>query len=319
MTVWLWVGFTAFILLMLALDLGVFHKKPELMRPKEAFLWTGIWVALALLFAALIYPMYQHDWLGVGETTGRLLEGKEATLEFLTGYIIEKSLSLDNIFVIALIFTHFKVPARLQHNVLVWGVLGALVMRGLMIWAGAALILRFDWITYVFGALLLFTAVKLLLARHDDFDPEKNILFRFARRLFPVTKGYESDKFFTRLNGRRAVTPLFLVLVVVESSDVLFAVDSIPAIFSVTKDPFLVFTSNVFAILGLRSLFFALVGVLDKFRYLKTSLIYILSFVGVKMLLAHHYEIPIVVSLAVILGILLVGVAASVVKSSEES
>ncbi len=319
MTIWLWVGFVAFVLALLALDLGVFHRKTHALTVSEAAVWTTVWVILAMLFNAGVYWMYEHHVLGVGQAIGYELTGGQAALQFFTGYVVEKSLSLDNIFVIALIFSYFRIPATYQHRVLFWGILGALVMRGGMIAAGTVLIHRFAWITYVFGALLIATAVKLLVVRHDNLEPDRNPLVRLARRMYPVSTGLDGQRFFTRIGGQRAVTPLLLVLLVVESTDVLFAVDSIPAIFAVTRDPFLVFTSNVFAILGLRSLYFVLAGVMDRFRYLKTSLVFLLAFVGVKMLLAHHYPIPTIVSLSIIGGILGVGVLASILAGHRDS
>ena len=307
-----WALFVLFVLVLLALDLGVFHRRSRVLGVREALLWTGFWVFLALLFDVGVYFAYDRHWLGIGESAASEPSAGRAALQFLTGFLVEKSLSADNIFVIAFIFTHFRTPAAYQHRILFWGILGALVMRGAMIAAGAALLQRFDWIAYVFGAFLIFTAVRLLVIRHETLEPEKNLLYRVARRLFTVSPTLDGDKFFTRVGGKLAVTPLFLVLLLVESSDVIFAVDSIPAIFAITSDPFLVFTSNVFAILGLRSLYFALAGLMEKFRYLKISLVVILAYVGIKMLLAHQVPIPAVLSLAVILGILLAGVLASV-------
>jgi tellurite resistance protein TerC len=309
MIVWIWVGFLLFVVLMLALDLGVFHRKAHIISTTEALAWTAFWVMLALAFNAGIYFIYEHNWLGIDQT----LTGRQAALQFFTGYLIEKSLSLDNIFVIALIFTYFRVPLMYQHRVLFWGILGALVMRGLMIAAGAALIARFDWIVYVFGGLLILAAVRMLMARHESLEPDKNPAVRLTRRIYPVRPDYDAQRFFTKLNGKRAVTPLFLALVMIESADVLFAIDSIPAIFAITRDPFLVFTSNIFAILGLRSLYFALAAIMEKFRFLKISVVILLAFVGVKMMLSHHYRIPTTMSLAIIVGILAVGVLASVV------
>lgn len=251
--------------------------------------------------------------MGVGLAFPEDIDGTTAALEYLTGYVLEKSLSLDNIFVIAIIFAHFRVPLQYQHRVLFYGILGALVMRGAMIAAGATLIARFDWVTYVFGTLLLVTAVRLLVVRSDTFDPESNIVFRLVRRFYPVSSSYDEDHFFTRLDGRRVATPLFLALVLVETTDLFFAVDSIPAIFAVTDDPFIVYTSNVFAVLGLRSLYFALAPFLGILRFLKASLVFVLAFVGVKMLLVHHHPIPTPVSLAVISGILFVGIVGSLV------
>ena len=311
MTVWLWIGFVALVLFLLALDLGVFNRKAHVIGAGEALGWTALWVAVALLFNVAVFYIYEHHWLGVGLETGHAMGGKQAALQFFTGYLIEKSLSLDNIFVIALIFSYFSVPLKHQHRLLFWGVLGALVLRAVMIIAGTALINRFSWMVYVFGGLLLATAVKMLVARHDNLAVERNPLVRLTRRFYPVSEAMEGGRFFVRVDGRRAVTPLFLALVMIESTDVLFAVDSIPAIFAVTRDPFIVFTSNVFAILGLRSLYFVLAAALERFRYLKFSLAFILAFVGVKMILAHHHPIPTFVSLAVIAGILAVGMIAS--------
>ena len=240
-------------------------------------------------------------------------------MKYFTGYIIEKSLSLDNIFVIALIFSFFKVPAMYQHRVLFWGILGALVMRGLMIFAGTMLIQKFSWMIYVFGALLVITAIKMLVSRHDNLEPEKNIVVKFARKFFPVSKSFEGPKFFTRVNGAKAITPLLLVLLIIESTDVMFAIDSIPAIFAVTTDPFIVFTSNVFAILGLRSLYFALAAMMDKFRYLKISLVFVLAYVGVKMMLSHTMPIPTLVSLTIIITMLFVGLVASIIAGKKDT
>jgi tellurite resistance protein TerC len=313
----LWIGFFALILSLLALDLGVLNRKAHEIKAQEALRWTAFWIALSLLFNVAIYFMYEYNFLGVGEHPGAAASGREAALKFFTGYVIEKSLSLDNIFVIALIFNYFKVPLKYQHRTLFWGVVGALVLRGAMIMAGSALIMRLEWMIYVFGILLLLTAVKLLFQKHDDFDPSRNPLVKIARKVYPVTPDFEGQRFFSRINGRRAITPLFLVLIVVESSDVLFAVDSIPAIFAVTLDPFIVFTSNVFAILGLRALYFALAAIMGLFAYLKFSLVFILAFVGVKMLLSHHHPIPVSVSLAVIAGALATGIAASVIAKKK--
>lgn len=313
MTIFPWIGFLALVLALLALDLGLFHRRDRAISVKEALAWSAFWIALSLAFNLLIYALYEHHWLGIGSEIGHELGGRPAALQFLAGYLVEKSLSIDNIFVIAMIFAYFAVPLNLQHRVLFWGILGALVLRGVMIAAGAALLAGFWWITYVFGILLIATAIKLLVIRHDNLEPEKNPFVRLARRLFPVTGDFRGRHFVVRQSGRWALTPLGIALIMVGSSDVLFAVDSIPAIFAVTRDPFLVFTSNIFAVLGLRSLYFALAGVIDRFRFLKTSLVFLLAFIGVKMLLTHHHPIPTVVSLAVIFGILGVGVAASLV------
>ena len=299
---WLWAGFNLFILAMLALDLGVFHRKSHEVSVREATIWSLVWVSLALLFNAGLW----------------YFRGSGPALEFLTGYLIEKSLSVDNIFVIALIFSYFSVPAAYQHRVLFWGILGALAMRAAFIFAGAALITQFHWVIYVFGAFLIFTGIKMALVRDTEIHPEHNPLLKLIRRLMPVTANYEKDHFFVRQAGRWAATPLFLVLVLIETTDLVFAVDSIPAIFAVTLDPFIVYTSNVFAILGLRSLYFVLAGVMGKFRYLKLGLSAVLVFVGVKMVLVEIYKIPSSLSLGVIATILTAAVVASLLKSRRE-
>ena len=288
-SLWLWIGFNAFVLIMLALDLGVFHRKSHVVSFKEALGWTIAWITLALLFN-----------LGIWHYSG-----SQKALEFATGYLIEYSLSVDNIFVFALLFSYFAVPPKFQHRVLFWGILGALVMRAIMIVAGTVLIAKFAWIIYVFGAFLILTGIKMIVKREEEIHPERNPVVRWFKKLMPVTSDYREDKFFVREKGILFATPLFVVLMLVEISDVIFAVDSIPAIFAVTTDPFIVYTSNVFAILGLRSLYFALAGVLDKFHYLKVGLGVVLTFVGIKMLLAHTaYKIDTLVSLVVIVLIL---------------
>lgn len=295
----IWAGFIAFVLAMLALDLGVFNRKAHAITMKEAGIWTAVWIGLALVFNAVIF----------------LWRGQDAGLQFLTGYLIEKALSVDNLFVFALIFGMFAVPARYQHRVLFWGVLGALIMRAIFIGAGAALLDRFHWMIYVMGAFLIFTGIKLAVQKETAVHPDRNPLVKLFSKIFPVTPNYHGEAFFVRLNGVLAATPLFIVLLVVESTDVVFAVDSIPAIFAVTTDPFLVYTSNVFAILGLRSLYFLLAGALDKFHYLKPALAVILSFVGIKMLISSFYKIPVGVSLGVIAGLLVVAVIASLARA----
>jgi tellurite resistance protein TerC len=298
-SLWLWVGFNIFVLAMLALDLGVFHRKAHVVSLKESLTWTVVWIGLALVFNAGLWHY----------------AGSQKALEFFTGYLIEKSLSVDNVFVFALLFSYFAVPQLYQHQVLFWGVLGALVMRAIMIAAGAALITKFAWIIYVFGAFLILTGIKMIVKREEEIHPERNPVVRWFKRIMPVTPEYRGDKFFVRENGIRMATPLFVVLLLVELSDLIFAVDSIPAIFAVTKDPFIVYTSNVFAILGLRSLYFALAGVLDKFHYLKIGLGVVLSFVGVKMILAHTaWKIDTLVSLGVIVLILATSVVWSLLK-----
>jgi tellurite resistance protein TerC len=310
-SIWLWVGFLTLVGAMLALDLGVLNKKDHEVGTKEALIWTAVWIGCSLLFNVAVYYIYEHHLFGIGVADDR--GGRAAAVEFLTGYLIEKSLSLDNIFVIALIFSYFKIPLIYQHRVLFWGILGALIMRGVMVLAGAALIQNFSWMVYVFGGFLIVTAIRMLFQKEENIDPNNNWLVRVARRIFTLAPNLEGNRFFTVYHGKRAVTPLFLVLLVVESSDVLFAVDSIPAIFAVTSDPFIVFTSNIFAILGLRSLYFALASLLDKFRYLKQSLVFVLAYVGVKMILSHTYHVPAGFSLGVIVGVLAVGVIASII------
>jgi tellurite resistance protein TerC len=314
-----WIAFVVMIVAFLVLDLGVFHRRPHAISIKEAMAWTVFWVVLAMVFNGFVYLLYEHHWLDFGTSMRQELGGGEAAIKFFTAYLVEKSLSIDNIFVIAMIFAYFGVPLAYQHRVLFWGILGALVLRGAMIAAGAALIAKFSWTVYLFGGLLLLTAAKLLVTRHDNLEPERNFLVRWARKMFPVSKEFDDNRFFTVVDGKRAITPLFLALIVVESSDVVFAVDSIPAVFAITRDAFIVFTSNVFAILGLRSLYFAVAGLIARFRFLKMSLVFLLAFVGVKMILAHHHPIPTVVSLAVILGILGVGVLASVFASHRDT
>lgn len=296
---WLWICFNAFVLAMLALDLGVFHRKSHVVSVREAIGWTVAWVTLALLFAIGIWHY----------------AGAQKALEFTTGYLIEYSLSVDNIFVFALLFSYFAVPPKFQHRVLFWGILGALVLRAIMIGVGAVLIAKFAWIIYVFGAFLILTGIKMIVKREEEIYPERNPVVRWFKKLMPVTGDYREDKFFVRENGVLLATPLFVVLLLVEISDLIFAVDSIPAIFAVTQDTFIVYTSNVFAILGLRSLYFALAGVMDKFHYLKIGLGMVLTFVGVKMLLAHtSWKIDTLVSLGVIVLILAGAVLLSLLR-----
>jgi tellurite resistance protein TerC len=295
---WPWIGFNVFVLIMLALDLGVFNRKSHVISVKESISWTLVWIALALTFN-----------LGIGH-----FMGNDKALEFLTGYVIEKSLSVDNIFVIALLFSYFSVPPRYQHKVLFWGILGALVMRASMIAVGAKLIAEFAWIIYVFGAFLILTGIKMIAKQETDIHPEQTLVVRLFRRFIPVTRDYHDGHFFVRHQGALMATPLFIALLVVEFTDLIFAVDSIPAIFAVTTDPFIVYTSNVFAILGLRSLYFALAGVLDKFHYLKFGLGLVLTFVGIKMLLGHSpWRIDTHISLGVIILILTGSVIASLI------
>jgi len=294
---YLWLGFNAFVLVMLALDLGVFHRRSHTVRVREALAWTGVWIVLAMIFNVGVWQF----------------RGGEQGLQFLAGYLIEKSLSVDNLFVFLIVFSAFQVPAAYQHKVLFWGVLGALLMRGALIFAGGALLERFHWMIYIFGGFLVLTGIKLLVQKDEAPNLEKNIAVRLARRWFPMTTDYSGGRFFVREAGRRLATPLFLVLVTIEFTDLVFALDSIPAIFAVTPDPFIVYSSNVFALLGLRSLFFALAGVMTLFSRLKIGLALILAFVGVKMMIVEWVKIPIGVSLGVIGGILGLSVVASLI------
>jgi tellurite resistance protein TerC len=349
---WIWIGFILFILLLLALDLGVFHRKAHVVSVKEALGWSAVWITMGLSFAAFVYFGYENHWLGLGNSIdlvdGQTNDGATATVKYLTGYVVEKSLSVDNVFVIAMIFGFLAVPAIYQHRVLFWGILGALVMRGLMIGVGASLIARFHWILYVFGGFLILTAVKMLLVKTDHSDPTQNIVVRLTRRFFPVTDRFHGEHFLVRANsgaaheaavpgaaveqdesvdrmeklnpGALMLTPLMLALILIETTDLIFAVDSIPAIFAITSDPFLVFTSNVFAILGLRSLYFALAGMMNKFRYLKVSLAIVLGVVGTKMLAASWLKATIgknanLYLLAVVLAILAAGIVASMIAN----
>jgi tellurite resistance protein TerC len=322
--IWLWSGFIALIVIALALDLGVFHRKAHVVSVREALIWTCVWVVLSLAFSVAVYFLYQRRVFGLGTDPIEPLDGMGAALRFLTGWLVEKSLSVDNIFIIALIFAYMRVPPEYQHRTLVWGVLGALVMRAIFIVIGTELIRRVAWMSYPFGVLLLFSAYKLLTSKEESFDPQKNPFFRLARRLYPLTPQFDGERFFSRLDGRRAITPLFLALVLVESSDIFFALDSVPAIIAITSDKFLVYSSNVFAILGLRALYFALAGMMGRFRYLKTSLVVLLGVIGLKMLAQHplktyyHTEIPITLSLAVITAVLGVGVLSSIQADRRE-
>jgi tellurite resistance protein TerC len=293
----MYVIFTVFIIAMLMIDLGVFQRKEHAIKIKEALAWSAVWIGLALLSNFGLY----------------LWQGKNASLQFLTGYLIELSLSVDNLFVFVLIFMYFKVPSHYQHKVLFWGILGAQVMRGLLIGLGVALIARFHWIIYLFGIFLVFTGIKMGFQKEEmEVRPDRNILVRLVRRIMPVTAGYHGSKFFLRLDGKRYATLLFIVVIVIETTDLLFALDSIPAIFAITTDPFIVYTSNIFAILGLRSLYFALAGLMNLFHYLKIGLSIVLTFVGAKMLLAEILPIPIGITLAVVAGVILLSIVASI-------
>lgn len=358
---WMYLAFICLILMLLALDLGVFHRQARVASIKEASGWSALWIALGLLFAVFVYYGYDHHWFGLGLTPDMMTtapqtveglgvvynDGYTAAVKYITGYLVEKSLAVDNIFVIAMIFSFFAVPAIYQHRVLFWGIIGALLMRGVMIAVGAQLLREFTWIIYIFGGFLILTGIKMLLARTHHVDPNANIVVRVTRRLIPVTEHYHGQHFFVRRgseaerepatesspvtpslpadpgkSGALLATPLFLALLMVEVTDLIFAVDSIPAIFAITADPFLVFTSNVFAILGLRSLYFALAGMITRFQYLKVSLSFVLIIVGIKMLihewlkevLGQHFNLYL---LAVVLAVLLAGVVASLVKSRQ--
>ena len=309
-TPWHWAGFILCVLFFLALDLGVFHRQAHVVKFREALTWTAIWCALSMIFAAALIP----------------LRGRTEAVEFVTGYLIELSLSMDNVFVIALIFTYFSVPSQHQHRVLFWGILGALLMRGVMIAAGAALIQRFMWTLYLFGVFLVFTGVKMLFVTDEGVHPERNVVVRLAWKIFRVTTEFHGQKFSVRQDGRFVLTPLALVLLMVETTDLIFALDSIPAIFAVTTKPFIVFTSNVFAILGLRSLYFVLAGAIGYFRYLKIGLSFVLVFIGAKMLVDPHgqpekwfqVEIPSNVSLLVVAAILITAIVLSVTAMERE-
>lgn len=313
MTAWMWLAFVVYVVAMLAIDLGLLNRRGRVISTRVALAWSTAVALQAVLFSGLVYYLYENRLMGLGESGGQRIAGLEAAQMFLLGWIIEQSLSMDNIFVIAMIFAYFQVPLAYQHRTLFLGILGALVFRGLMIWAGAELIHRFSWIETVFGVVLLITAIKMLRTGDDHVEPDRNPLVRLARRLYPVSPGFDGERFFTRVDGRKAITPLFLALLAIETTDVIFAVDSIPAIFVITNDPFIVFTSNVFAILNLRSLYFVLSNLMDKFQYLKFSLVLILLYIGIKMLLPHDVResVPTWTTLVVVLTVLLGGVLAS--------
>ena len=299
--IWFWVAFNGFVLLMLALDLGVFHKKLHVVSVKEALIWSGIWIFLALCFNGFIYYVF----------------GETKALEFFTGYVIEKALSVDNIFVFVLIFSFFHIPAIYQHKVLFWGIIGALIMRIIFIFAGIALLEKFHWTIYLFGAILIFTGIKMLFDKDKKIEPDKNPVIKFFKRFFPTTNDLHGDKFFIKQNQKTLATPLFVALIMIEVTDLIFAVDSIPAILAVTQDHFIVYTSNVFAILGLRSLYFALANIIERFKYLAVGLAIILVFVGIKMVIIDFFKIPIHFSLLIIFLILTSSVLFSLVKTKK--
>lgn len=301
-SIYFWIGFHAFIFLVLGIDLGIFSRNAHKVPLKEALLWSGVWITLALGFN--LFVLFEF--------------GRTKALEFLTGYLIEYSLSVDNIFVFILIFSYFAVPEKYQHKILFWGIIGALVMRGIFIFAGVALINRFHWVVIIFGGFLLITGIKMMVQKDVQVDPSKNPVVRFARKFLPVSEENNNGRFFIRINSKMHVTSLFLVLLIIESTDLLFAVDSIPAVLAVSHERFIVYTSNIFAILGLRSLYFAVSGIMGYFRYLKTGLAFILTFVGFKMIASFfHFEIPILISLAVIMSILVISILASILISKK--
>lgn len=302
MQTYLWVLFAVVIMGLLALDLGVFHRKSHTVKMREALTWSGVWIALALIFNGFIY----------------YTRGPVPAMEFLTGYLVEEALSVDNLFVFLMVFSFFRVPAEYQHKILFWGIIGALVMRAAFILAGITLIQKFHWVIYIFGAFLIITGIKMLSNDDDEINPERNPVLKLFRRVMPVTDNYDRDNFFVRKEGRLFATPLFVVLLMVETTDVIFAVDSIPAILGITTDPFIVYTSNVFAIMGLRSIYFALAGLMQIFHYLKYGLCAILVFVGTKMLLSEIYKIPVVVALGTIIGVLLISILASMLWPRKE-
>jgi tellurite resistance protein TerC len=298
----LWVGFSLFVIGMLALDLGVFHRKSHTVSVKEALVWTAVWIACSMLFNLFVYHYF----------------GKEKALEFFTAYLVEKSLSIDNIFVMIMIFSYFSVPDSYQHKVLFWGIFGALIMRIIFIFAGIELIHKFHWLIYLFGGFLVFTGIRMVLGDDKPIEPDKNPLVKLVRRMFSVTQTFEVDNFFVRRDGKTWATPLFIVVVLIEATDLIFAVDSIPAIIAISDDAFIVYTSNVFAILGLRSLYFALAGIEKYFVYLKYGLATILVFVGVKMCIVDFYKIPVEISLIVISFLLALSMIASVIMKKKE-
>ncbi|MGC1631438.1 MAG: TerC family protein [Gelidibacter sp.] len=310
-----WILFIIGIIIFLALDLGVFNKNPHVISSKEAGIWTAVWVSLSFAFSGVIYWLYSG---GVHIDNPDQLLPHDAMIKYITGYLIELSLSIDNIFVIAIVFASFKIPPMYQHRVLFWGILGAVVFRGLMIFLGVMLIHKFSWMTYVFGAFLVFTALKMLFTKDDhDFHPKDSFVFKTLRKIMPITTDIDNEHFFVKRRHLTVATPLFVALVIIEVMDVVFAIDSVPAILSITSDPFLVFSSNIFAILGLRSMYFFLANMLERFSYLQYSLIAILSFVGIKMLIVHYFKFPEWVSLGFIGLALAIGILVSLVKSEK--
>ena len=311
-----WIAFLSIIIIFLTLDLGVFNKNPHIIKPKEAGIWTAIWVILSFIFSGIVHWIYSNGF--VANPTG--IKPIVATIKYITGYLIELSLSIDNIFIMAVIFASFKIPQKYQHRVLFWGILGAIIFRGLMIFFGVVLINKFSWMTYLFGAFLIFTSIKMLVKENEEeFEPKKSLVYRIIGKVIPITSHTEKEHFFTKIDSINYATPLFVALLVIEVMDMLFALDSVPAILAITSDPFLVFSSNIFAILGLRSMYFFLANMLEKFSYLEFSLIAILLFVGIKMIIVHYYKFPEWVSLGFITIALLIGILVSINKSKNTS
>lgn len=315
----IWILFIVLVCIFLALDLGVLNKESHIIKASEAFKWTALWAVLSLAFAGFIYFGYENAWLGLGTTVGEAMSGKDAALEYLSGYLVELSLSMDNVFVIALIFTFFGIEKRYQHRVLFWGILGAIVFRGAMIGVGSVLLQRFDWITYIFGLILMYSAYKMWTSGGEEVHPEDNPLVKAFKKVYPVSTKHHDNHFFIVENGVKMATPAFIALIVIETTDIIFAFDSIPAIFAITRDPFLVFSSNIFAILGLRSLYFVLASMMDRFHLLKYALVIVLAFVAFKILLIHVIHIPAAISLAVILLVLGGGVFLSLKQNPTSS
>ena len=312
----IWILFLLLIVGLLALDLGVFHKNPHAISMKESLFWTFIWIALALLFGVGVFFLYKYNLFHINPEN---IPPSDSMLIFITGYVIEKSLSLDNIFVIAMIFSYFRIELRFQHNILFWGIIGAIIFRGIMIALGTSFIERFHWSTYMFGIILIYSAIRMMTVRHDNVDYYKNPLLRLVSKIYPIQWESRTSKYFVREKGKLYITVSFATLIVIEFTDILFAVDSIPAILAITTDSFIVFTSNIFAILGLRSLYFFVANMINKFHYMKYSLVFILFFVGVKMILVNHFKFPTYVSLSFILGALLIGILASLMFGVKET
>lgn len=309
-----WIGFCVFVLLALVIDLGIFNKNPHVISTKEATTWTAIWVGVAVLFSGVIYLAFEHDWI----QNPTQLSPHGAVVKFITGYLIELSLSVDNIFIIAVIFSSFAIPRKYQHEVLFYGVLGAIIFRALMIFFGIALLTHFSWIIYIFGGFLIITAYRMLTHKSEDYNPKKSKLFLWIKKIYPVTYMLHGDKFFIRKRGLKVATPLLVALIIIEFTDLFFALDSIPAILAISADPFIVFSSNILAVMGLRSMFFLISGMLNKFRYINYSLVAILAFVGVKMILSHHVNFPEWLSLGFIVVALTAGIVASLYLPEEQ-